>query len=161
MTDQEKVALVRQFYESFQALDSEGMIDCYHDDIGFSDPAFGELQGKSAKNMWRMLCDSQKGQAFDVEYSAIRISGNGVAAHWEATYIFSKTQRKVHNKIDAFFEFKDGKIIQHHDHFNLHRWAGQALGLQGKLLGWTRFFKKRLNAQTHQLLTKYEKRLEK
>lgn len=57
-------------------------------------------------------------------------------AHWEARYDFTATGRKVHNIIDATFEFADGKIIRHRDHFDLHRWAGMALGLKGKLLGW-------------------------
>ena len=29
------------------------MISCYHDNIIFSDPAFGELKGDDAKAMWQ------------------------------------------------------------------------------------------------------------
>ena len=32
-----------------------------------------------------------------------------------------------------------GKISRHIDQFDLHHWAGQALGLKGRLLGWTPF----------------------
>lgn len=57
-------------------------------------------------------------------------------AHWDARYDFSATGRKVWNRIDARFEFADGKIIRHTDTFDLWKWAGMALGLKGKLLGW-------------------------
>ena len=43
----------------------------------------------------------------------------------------------VHNVIDARFEFEEGKIRRHTDRFDLWRWAGMALGVPGKLLGWT------------------------
>jgi hypothetical protein len=78
-----------------------------------------------------------------------------VDAYWEALYTFSASGRKVHNKIRAHFEFKDGLILRHTDSFNLHRWASQALGWKGFLLGATSFFKKKLNKQTRRLLVKF------
>jgi hypothetical protein len=38
--------------------------------------------------------------------------------------------------IEARFVFRDGKIAEHRDHFDLWRWARQALGSKGLLLGW-------------------------
>jgi hypothetical protein len=108
-----------------------------------------------------MLCESQKGKDFKVIYSDIKTNTNKGSAHWEAFYRYSKTGRRVHNKIDATFEFKDGLIIKHTDRFNLHKWAKQAMGFKGLLLGGTGFFKKKLNTQTNYLLNKYidEKKL--
>ena len=57
-------------------------------------------------------------------------------ARWVATYLFSATGRTVENHIEAYFRFADGKIIEHHDHFDLWRWMRQALGAKGLLLGW-------------------------
>ncbi len=150
--------IIEQFYKAFQNLDAEGMAACYHDEILFEDPAFGVLKGEKAKNMWRMLCQSQKGgdESIVVKYSNIQSSNNKGSAHWEAYYTFSKTGRKVHNIIDAEFEFKDGKIIRHTDSFDLYRWSKQALGLQGWLLGWTSFFKGKLQQQTNGMLRKFE-----
>ncbi|WP_439151156.1 nuclear transport factor 2 family protein [Winogradskyella sp.] len=62
-----------------------------------------------------------KNKDFKVVYSNIKTNGNNASAHWEAFFTFSKTGRKVHNKIDASFEFKDGLIIKHTDGFNLHK----------------------------------------
>ena len=151
--------LIQKFYDAFDRLDAEGMAACYHEDIQFEDPAFGVLEGASAGNMWRMLCASQQGQDFTVKASNIAADEQGGKAHWEAWYNFSRTGRKVHNKIDAQFEFKDGLIIRHTDRFNLYRWSRQALGIQGLLLGWTGFFRKKLQAQTRGMLRKFESKL--
>lgn len=143
-------SLIETFYTSFQKKDAATMISCYHDDIVFQDPAFGELKGEEAKAMWRMLC----GNATDlrVEVSNISASLKKGSAHWEAWYTFSRTGKKVHNIIEAEFEFKNSKIIRHTDTFNLHNWASQAMGWKGRLLGGTRYFKNKLHQQTHKTL---------
>lgn len=152
---------IENFYKAFQALDAETMSNYYHKDVVFEDPAFGTLSGESASNMWRMLCESQKNKNFQLEYSNITFDGLTGSAHWEAKYKFSKTGRNVHNKIDATFKFKDGKIIHHVDDFNLHAWAKQAMGFKGLLLGGTGFFKNALQKQTNQLLSKFESQMKK
>jgi hypothetical protein len=143
---------INQFYLAFQKLDVDKMLTFYHEDIQFTDPAFGTLNGDDAKNMWRMICSRAKG--FSLLYNQV----TETSAHWEATYIFSATGNKIINKIDATFQFKDGKIYKHVDDFNLHEWASQALGFKGRLLGGTKFFKKKLNKQTNQFLAAYTKK---
>ncbi len=144
--------IIEQFYTAFQKLDVDTMLSLYHDDIEFTDPAFGTLKGNDAKNMWRMICSKAKG--FSLNYNQV----TETSAHWEASYIFSATGNKVLNKIDATFEFKEGKISKHTDVFNVHKWASQAMGLKGKLLGGTSFFKRNLNRQTQSLLAAYTKK---
>ncbi len=146
---------IQSFYQAFSELDSEGMTKLYHDKVRFEDPAFGVLEGERAKEMWRMLCKSQEGKDFQVVYSDISGDEKTARAHWEAKYTFSQTGRKVHNKIEASFEFADGKIIKHTDVFPLYTWSKQALGWKGALMGWTPFFKKQLQAQTNRLLDKW------
>lgn len=150
-------ALLEKFYTAFKNLDAEAMVSCYHRDIVFKDPAFGVLKGNKAKNMWHMLCQNQKGKDFKMSFSDIDFKDDKGTAQWEAHYTFSKTNRKVHNKITAVFEFKDGKIIKHTDSFKLYRWAQQSFGLTGYLIGWTPFFRKKLQAQTNAMLSKFEK----
>ncbi len=145
--------LITKFYTAFSELDSVTMVSCYHDDIEFTDPGFGNLKGERAKAMWRMLC--KNAQDFKIEFSKVDATENSGSAHWDASYTFRKTGRPVLNKIDAQFEFKNGKIIKHVDSFNLHNWARQAIGFQGLLLGGTSFFKKKLHQQTNGLLDKF------
>jgi len=144
--------IITNFYSAFQQLDVEKMLSYYHDDIEFTDPAFGTLKGNDAKNMWRMICGRAKD--FSLEYNTVTEN----SAHWNATYTFSATGNKVNNNIDATFEFKDGKISKHVDVFNLHKWASQALGIKGWLIGGTSFFQKKLHKQTSSFLVAYTKK---
>jgi hypothetical protein len=150
-------SIIKKFYEAFAALDAERMVEWYHNDITFEDPAFGVLRGEQAKNMWRMLCDSQRDKEFSIKTSSIEYDDDRGTARWEAYYTFGKKNRKVHNVINAHFQFKEGKIINHVDKFSLYRWSRKALGLRGVLLGWTAFFRKKLNEKTRMHLSEFEK----
>jgi ketosteroid isomerase-like protein len=134
MTTHANAEALRSFYEAFGRRDAEGMIAHYADDVEFSDPVFPSLKGDEARAMWRMLCERAKD--LRVEASGFEADDTSGKAHWEAYYTFSQTGGKVHNVIDARFTFRDGKIARHQDSFDLRRWAGMALGLKGKLLGW-------------------------
>lgn len=147
---------VQSFYDAFSRLDAEAMVACYDDNVWFADPAFGPLRGNRAKNMWRMLIASQKNKDFRVKAYDIQCDDRVGSATWEATYSFGAKNRKVHNIIRARFKIYNGKIISHLDEFNVHRWASQAMGLSGWLIGWTTFFRGKLNKQTKALLDRYE-----
>jgi ketosteroid isomerase-like protein len=127
-------ALIKRFYAALNARDAESMIACYARDVRFKDPAFGELDAAGATAMWRMLC----ARGADLRVAASNIVADAATghAHWDATYTFSTTGRRVVNHIDAAFEFRAGRIARHEDRFDLYRWARQALGLKGLLLGW-------------------------
>ena len=147
--------IIETFYTAFAAKDPDAMTACYHKDIHFEDPAFGVLKGEKAGQMWHMLCNSQKGKEFHISFSNITCQEDKGTAHWEAQYEFSATGRKVHNKIKASFEFKEGKISKHVDSFSLRTWASQAMGFKGFLIGGTRFFKKKLQEKTKHSLETY------
>lgn len=155
--------VIEKFYSALNNCDGEAMVSCYHKDVIFEDPAFGILKGERAKAMWLMLCETQKNKSFKVEFSDIETKLNSGSAHWEAFYTFSKTGRKVHNKVDATFTFKDGLIIKHTDEFSLRQWAKQAIGVKGIFFGGMQFFKNKLLSQTNYLLDKFleEKKLSK
>ncbi len=127
-------AVICAFYDSLNRRDAAGMAACYHRDVVFSDPAFQNLQGDTARAMWSMLC--ARGHDLAIRYTNVQADDRHGSAHWEATYTFGQTGRQVLNIIEATFEFEDGTIIRHTDRFNLWRWAGMALGPQGRWLGW-------------------------
>jgi ketosteroid isomerase-like protein len=132
--------LIRDFYTAFAARDAAGMAACYHRDIAFTDPAFPMLKGDEATAMWAMLTSRAKGD-FEIVLIDASADASGGTATWEAKYTFSQTGRYVHNKIEAVFAFRDGKIVRHVDRFPFWRWASQALGPAGTLLGWSMPFK--------------------
>lgn len=125
--------LIERFYEAFSKRDAEAMVACYHRDIVFTDPGFGTLRGDSAGDMWRMLC--RAGKDLKVEASDIDAAHGRGHAHWVADYTFA-TGRKVHNVVDATFDFAEGLIIRHTDVFDFDAWAAQAFGLPGKVVGY-------------------------
>lgn len=127
--------LITKFYTAFQKLDAETMASCYAPDVEFTDPVFPSLHGSEASDMWRML--SARAKDFSLVFDSVEADEQTGRAHWVATYIFSQTGNTVVNDIQASFIFRDGKIVRHIDSFNLWRWASQALGAKGLLLGWT------------------------
>lgn len=152
--------LLHNFYTAFQNLNAAGMKACYHPDIHFSDPAFPTLKGAQAGAMWSMLIENlKKGKnGWKLEFSKITANDIEGSAHWEAHYTLSSTGNQVHNIIEARFQFQDGKIIRHIDSFDFYRWARMGFGMRGTLLGWTPFFKKKVQATVKGLLIKYMER---
>nr|WP_298144845.1 nuclear transport factor 2 family protein [uncultured Pseudomonas sp.] len=126
--------LITRFYQAFQQLDAETMASCYTADVRFSDPVFTDLRGREAGDMWRMLCARAKD--FSLTFDGVAADEYSGKARWIATYVFSQTGNTVVNHIEASFVFRDGKIAEHRDRFDLWRWARQALGMKGVLLGW-------------------------
>lgn len=158
MSDEDKRlinnALIARFYEAFNRLDAEAMAACYTDDVLFSDPVFGELRGQQAGDMWRML--TSRAKDFSLTFDSVRADERSGAAHWVATYLFSQTGNTVVNDIQARFVFRDGKIAEHHDQFDLWRWSRQALGAKGLLLGWTPFVQNAIRAQAQKGLKAFQ-----
>ncbi len=145
--------LIDRFYRAFAARDADGMAACYSADIVFEDPAFGELHGDEARGMWRMLCARAKD--LQLAHSDVVADEARGHAHWEAIYTFSQTGRRVHNRIDADFVFRDGLIAEHRDRFDFWAWSRQALGLPGALLGWTPFLRAKVRTQARAGLRKF------
>ncbi|MFA5938488.1 MAG: nuclear transport factor 2 family protein [Sinimarinibacterium sp.] len=148
--------IIERFYTAFQQRDAAAMGRCYHDQARFDDPAFPGLDAAGVRAMWSMLC--ARGKDLRVDFRDVRADGSRGSAHWEAWYTFSASGRPVHNVIDAEFEFRDGLILRHVDRFDFHRWAAQALGLPGKLLGGTGFLKRKVQAQAAKGLADWRSR---
>ena len=145
--------LIKKFYTSLGKRDARGIAECYHPSVSFSDEVFPNLLGARATGMWEMLCE--RGKDLRIEFRDVE-AGNSVGrAKWEAWYTFSATGRPVHNKINARFEFLDGKIIRHRDRFNFWGWASQALGPTGRMLGWTTYLTNRVRRQAAKSLDEF------
>ncbi|HLL06745.1 MAG TPA: nuclear transport factor 2 family protein [Myxococcaceae bacterium] len=145
--------LLTDFYSAFQRRDADAMAACYHPEAEFSDAVFVGLRHGGVTSMWRMLCE--RGKDLRLEFRDIQADERTGRAHWEAYYTFSATGRKVHNIIDAEFEFRDGKILRHRDRFDFHRWSRQALGTSGLLLGWTPLLRNKVRSTARGSLEKF------
>lgn len=146
--------LVAAFYSAFAAGDHQTMASCYADDATFGDPVFPRLDADEARAMWRMFCTS--GNRLDVTWRDVEANGSSGSARWEAIYAFPKTGRRVHNKIDASFSFRDGLIVRHRDSFDFYRWSRMALGPVGAALGWSPIVKNQVRAQAAAQLRRFQ-----
>ena len=121
-------ALLENLYSAFARRDAATMAACYHPQAHFTDAVF-DLRGAQVGAMWRMLCE--RGSDLSVEHRGIEADEHRGSAHWEAWYSFSATGRKVHNVIEAQFEFQDGLILRHVDPLRLLALVAPSSGAAG------------------------------
>jgi len=153
-TDSGNVEVIERFYGAFGRGDADTMATCYHRDAHFSDPVFTDLNGPEVMKMWRVLLT--RSDDLQIELGEHAAAGDSGSAHWTARYTFSRTGRKVVNEIDASFTFRDGLIIEHNDIFDFWKWSRMALGTTGLFLGWSPVVKKKVRAQSAELLSSAE-----
>ena len=146
-------ALIHQFYNAFSEKDYRTMQNAYHAEATFSDPVFQELNSNEVKAMWHMLLSGSTD--LTIVYSKVKANDFTGTCHWEAHYTFTLTGKKVHNIINAEFEFKDGRIFRHRDQFDFWRWSRMALGLKGLLLGWSPIVLQKVRATARKRLDKW------
>jgi ketosteroid isomerase-like protein len=128
-------SLIERFYAAFGKREGAAMAACYAPEAKFSDPVFPDLDAAEAGAMWRMLT----GRASDLRIELLEREADDElgSARWRAHYTFTQTGRPVVNDVRASFRFGQGLIVEHRDEFDFHRWARQALGPTGLVLGWT------------------------
>lgn len=139
--------MLHAFYQAFQQLDACAMARCYHENASFSDPVFKDLRGDQIAAMWTMLTRGAMRSKGDWSLSYTIISGNERKAmvQWEAHYTMGPG-RTVHNQVTSHLAFWDGLIVRQIDEFDFWRWARQALGPTGWLLGWSKWYQRAVSA---------------
>jgi len=74
---------------------------------------------------------------WELVHSDVKADASTGSASWTATYLYGG-KRRVVNRVKSKFTFgDDGLIATEVDDFDFYAWSSQALGLPGKLLGWT------------------------
>jgi ketosteroid isomerase-like protein len=149
-------APIRRFYAALDRHDAATMIACYAPDATFADPVFPALDAAGVAAMWQMLC--ARGKDLSVVASDVEADAATGRARWVATYTYSATGRRVENRIDASFAFREGLIVRHDDRFGLWRWMRHALGLKGTLLGWLPPVQRAVRAQAAKALAEWRAR---
>jgi ketosteroid isomerase-like protein len=142
--------VIESFYSGFAERDADRMEACYHPEVRFSDPVFTDLRGVDVMRMWKMLLS--RSDDLEIVLGERSAEGDTGSAHWTANYTFSRTGRRVVNEIDAHFAFSEGLIIRHEDSFDFWKWSRMALGAPGYLLGWSPILKKKVRAQSAEML---------
>lgn len=143
--------VVRDFFSCYQKHDFQGMHNCLHSDVKFSDFAF-DIKGSDVFAMWEWFCTRKNPETGEKSVEVLSFKdvkageeNDVVTATYEITYLFSDTKRIVRYFIDSRFEFRNGKIVKHHDDGSIKTWSKQAFGPPISWLYWTPFFKKRVH----------------
>ena len=144
---------IQKFYTALAAGNYGEMKDLYHPEARFSDPVFRDLPTREIHAMWEMLILA--GSDLKIVHDGVKTDDNSGSCRWQAWYTFSGTGRMVHNVIYAQFEFKDGKIFRHNDHFDFWRWSRMALGVSGVVFGWTPFLQSKVRATARKRLARF------
>jgi hypothetical protein len=142
--------VLQRFFASFAAADGAGMAACYSPVAHFSDPVYPSLAGDEVGAMWRMLT----GRAAQFSVSVEQLGGDDRhgTATWTARYLFGPDARPVANRVRSRFDFARGVILAQQDSFDFHAWSAQALGIKGRLLGWTPFVRSAVQRQAAEQL---------
>ncbi len=153
-------ATIRRFYEAFARLDGEAMQACYAAEAQFDDEVFSLQGAAQIGGMWRMLCGATRGNEAARAHWKLDVSNiTTSSAHWEAHYLLGASGRRVHNRIDARFEFDaQGLITRHRDRFDFWAWSRQALGTTGWLLGWSPMLRNKVRSMAAENLRRYLER---
>jgi len=145
--------VITRFYSAFQKRDYQAMQNCYGDKVIFYDPVFEDLVDDEVKLMWEMLC--KRVSDLSIEFDNVHADNEYGTCDWKASYTFTKTGRRVVNKIRAHMRFKDEKIIEHTDQFKFSNWCRQALGFPGILFGSMAWFQQKVRRSAQQSLYDY------
>ena len=150
------MGVAEQFYEAFMVQDHYTMGLLYAENATFSDPVFPLLNARGARMMWAMLLT--RAEDLGIQVNILEDSPARARVEWTAHYTFGATGRRVVNRIQTEMAISNGRIVRQVDRFSLWRWARQALGVQGLLLGWTPMVQNRIRKQAARSLGEFARR---
>jgi hypothetical protein len=146
-------ATLERLYDAFGRCDGATMASCYAPDAHFADPVYPNLHGPQVGAMWRML--TGRAQDLTVEVRSLSADEHTGSATWLARYAFGPDRRPVANLVTSSFVFADGLVAGERDQFDFHAWAAMALGVKGRLLGWTPTVKKAVQRRAAEQLAEF------
>lgn len=146
--------VVEKFYEAFSRRNAAIMNSCYAEDIVYSNPVYGLLQGQEVHCMWELFC--KEVHHFSLTFGTItEIDEEYITCNWTAKYNDIVTGRQIIKKAKAFMRINKGIIVEHSDAFNINTWMTQHFGWKGYLFGWTYYMKRSVFKKARKRLKTY------
>jgi hypothetical protein len=150
------MGVAEQFYDAFMVRDHYTMGLLYAENATFSDPVFPLLNVHGARTMWAMLLS--RAEDLGIEVNILEDGPSRARVQWVARYTFGATGRRLVNRISTEMAIANGRIVRQVDRFDLWRWARQALGVRGLLLGWTPMVQNEIRKQAAHSLREFARR---
>lgn len=145
--------VAEKLYLAFQSRDGDAMAALYDEGATFWDPAFGDLAGAEVGGMWKML--TSRSTDLELSFETEEAGDEEAVVRWTARYTFSATGRKVENRVESRLRVRGERIVSQRDEFDFHRWAKQAFGLLGILVGWSGLFQRGFQRKARGALRAY------
>lgn len=149
MTSEETRAALTRFYDAMARRDGDTMASRYAPAATFEDPVF-QLRGADIGKMWIGLM--RRAREFSVAYTIAQAGQGWGTVEWTARYLYAGRHQVV-NVIVSELHLEDGLIVRQVDQFDFPRWAAQALGTPGRLLGRFEFFRRAVSRKAAQGLS--------
>jgi limonene-1,2-epoxide hydrolase len=146
MNSDDTRAVLTKFYEALSRRDGDTMASLYSADAVFEDEVY-RVEGADVGKMWRGLMG--KAKTLSAAYTIARAASDGGTVEWTARYVFPGGGPVV-NVILSELEIENGRIVRQRDRFDFRRWAAQALGAKGRLLGRFEWFRRIVSRQAAQ-----------
>ncbi|MCA1582574.1 MAG: nuclear transport factor 2 family protein [Acidobacteria bacterium] len=138
MNSEETKAVLTAFFDALARRDGEAVAAFYAPGARFEDEIF-KLEGADVGKMWAALLRGSK--TLEVSYTIARAGAGSGTVEWTARYVYPGGGPVV-NVILSELELAEGKILRQTDRFDFPRWAAQALGPAGRLLGGFAWFRR-------------------
>ncbi|MGJ7031405.1 nuclear transport factor 2 family protein [Niabella hirudinis] len=148
------IEIIGSFFAAFGNRDHQAMNALYTDDIVYSDPLFGMLEGQEVRDKWEMICRGLR----DFRLTVIKteeIDQEYATCLWKATWYSSRSKKTIVFEVKSFMRFGGGKIIEHSDGFSLTKWIARTYGLKGQFFGWLNFMKRKVQQEHRQQLGRF------
>ncbi|MDQ2870776.1 MAG: nuclear transport factor 2 family protein [Acidobacteriota bacterium] len=138
MNSEETKAVLTAFFDALARRDGDAVAALYAPDARFEDEIF-RLDGADVPKMWRALLHGSK--TLEVSYTIARAGSGSGTVEWTARYTYPGGGPVV-NVILSELDLAGGTIVRQRDRFDFPRWAAQALGRPGRLLGGFEWFRR-------------------
>ncbi len=138
MNADETKAVLTAFFDALGRRDGDAVAAFYAPDARFEDEIF-RLESADVPKMWTALLRGSK--TLEVSYTIARAGAGSGTVEWTARYVYPGGGPVV-NVILSEIQLAEGKIVRQSDRFDFPRWAAQALGRPGRLLGRFEWFRR-------------------
>jgi len=134
--------VITGLYNAYKERNPELMASFYTEDASFKDEIFGEVTGQEIPKVWEVVHSTTSN--FYLYFHIVNVNKNLATVNSQLSYTFKHTGRKIDISITSIFRFENGKIRHQVDEYSLWKWASQAFGVSGFLLGWNPKFKNKI-----------------
>lgn len=142
--DDDSAHLVARFFDAFGRGDAQQMAACYHPMVSYSNPVLPDLRGPMPGAMWSLALS--RAPSLRLQWQVAFSDARKAQVTWCAQWRQGRRDLRL-DAVSTLSIWGDG-IARQVDEFRFSQWAGQTLGLRGRLLAWLPAFRRVVQRRT-------------